>query len=711
MKMLTNEPIGEDWYDGHAQTALAHRIAEEIRKPSVFVGPDGKEQEHTVVMALEGPCGSGKSNVIKMVENEIGHSVDSNEAHKAEAVFVNYDLWRHRQDLERKSILESIVVELVDVQKVLPASFKDDLFLLTGERVHGSVEKWPLVGWMSVIVAAGSALASAVFAVLRVSFRESVFPEWLAWIPHCLLPICILCFVGSIVLDKQKNRLPFWRAVGKALMLVQGKQSDSVFVEFKHRDEPTVTEFLEFLEKVASNLKGDCKHLILVFDNLDRLNDEEVKKFWSATHVIFAEQRTKRPNNVHVILPYDRERIRKAFEPHGGSSVGDECIRKTVDKIFIMPSVIMMDWSKFLKSRLKSAFDTLDELQLSDVIRVFDWLHRPDDLTPRAMISFVNDMVSACESLQHDEVEHCQFLTPFSIVALYVLGWRRFDKLIRADNVELLIVSGTFIPETAKIARRWYLGDLNHSTQMAAVVYQVPESKAAEILMYQQVGASLDGNMSLRDVCGQPGFHQVFSSVIKHVKQFEFVPQALATIDTPDLQQYWDEYYDVKRDEIISSHGNAPILSQGEALMFAHISKWQDYYMRLIGHLHADKSITFNENLQVQFAVSVEEVLKKSGRTLVGNFVSRPVDPEEFVKYLQVAQENFRLLNMHCDYSKLDDWFNQKLGNGCAIYVCNYLPQEYLARMPKTVARMKAFDKLSDEQALEMITGRKLPQS
>ena len=708
MKMLTNEPIGEDWYDGHAQTALAHRIAEEIRKPSVFVRPDGKEQEHTVVMALEGPWGSGKSNVIKMVENEIGHSVDSNEAHKAEAVFVNYDLWRHRQDLERKSILESIVVELVDVQKVLPASFKDDLFLLTGERVHGSVEKCPLVGWMSVIVAAGSALASAVFAVLRVCFRESVFPEWLVWAPYYLLPICILCFVGSIVLDKQKNRLPFWRAVGKALMLVQGKQSDSVFVEFKHRDEPTVTEFLEFLEKVASNLKGDCKHLILVFDNLDRLNDEEVKKFWSATHVIFAEQRTKRPNNVHVILPYDRERVRKAFEPHGGSSVGDECIRKTIDKIFIMPSVIMMEWSNFLKSRLEVAFDTMDALQLRDVIRIFDWLSRPSDLTPRAMISFVNDMMSVYEGLRHDNAEEGRVPMPLSIVALYVLGWRRFDKLTQADNTELLIVSGAFIPETAKIARQWYLGDLNHSTQMAAVVYQLPEKQAAEILEYQRVGASLDGNMSLGCVCRHECFHRVFSSVIKHVKQFEFVPRALATIDTPDAQKYWDEYYDVKKDEIILAHGSLPIITEGEALMFANITKWQDYYMRLEEHLRQNPKAKFNENLLVQFAESVEKALKQVGRTLVGSFARPPVEPDEFVKYLKVAQENFWLLNMHCDRSKLDNWFDQNLGNGCEIYVCKYLSREYLAKMPKTVARMKACDKLSDEQAFEMMTGQKL---
>ena len=67
VKHLTNEPIGDDWYDGKAQTALAKRIASEIKNPSSFVGPENKGWEHTVVMALEGPWGCGKSNVIKMV--------------------------------------------------------------------------------------------------------------------------------------------------------------------------------------------------------------------------------------------------------------------------------------------------------------------------------------------------------------------------------------------------------------------------------------------------------------------------------------------------------------------------------------------------------------------------------------------------------------------------------------------------------------------
>ncbi len=694
MKHLTNEPIGEDWYDGKAQTALANRIVAEIKNPSTFMGPEGREWEHTVVMALEGPWGCGKSNVLKMVENEIGHTLGAHKENKVEAVFVTYDLWMHRQDLSRKSILESIVTELVDNKKVLPKGFKDKLFHLTGERVHGYVEKVPLFGWMSVIlVAVSSILKTKLFGV----------PDWLASI---LLGIGCVTFIGSVLLNWLYNGVGFWSSVGRSLMIASGKSKDFSFVKFRHLDEPSVSDFLDFLREVATRLSDGYKYVILIFDNLDRLNDEEIQKFWAATHVLFAERRTHRPQNVQVIIPYDRTRIRKAF---GSPQAGDEYIRKVVDKVFVMPAVIMTDWSMFLLERMEMAFDGFGNQQLSEAVRVFDWLHRPDDLTPRAMISFVNDMVSVCEGLRYDDGEEAKFPIPLSIVALYVLGWRRSLVAEKIDNAELLIVGGAFIPDECKIARMWYLGDLNHSTQLAAVVYQLPEKHAAAILTYQRVGASLDGNMSLGGICRQPDFHQVFSSVIKHVKQFEMVPQALSTIDTPDAQEYWDEYYDVKKDDIIMSHGVFPTITKGEALLFANISKWQEYYMKLEAHLQNNTKGIFNENLHVQFAVSVENALKQGGRTIVNSFVRPPVEPERFVKYLRAAQENFHVLNMQCNLTELDDWFAQRLGNGCEIGVCRYLARVQLKQMPKTVAKLKKFGSLSDEESFEMITGAKLP--
>ena len=688
MQHLTNEPIGEDLYDGQAQTALAKRIEAEIKTPSTFMGPGGA-WEHTVVMALEGPWGSGKSNVLKKVEKEIGHTLGASKENKIEAVFVNYDLWMHRQDLSRKSILESIVADLVDDKKVLPEEFKSKLMELTGERVRGSIKEIPRVGWTSCVLIVVNAL------LVALSVWNSIRKDLFNWELTSMQVVFGLIVIGICRFVESEYR----------------KLKDYSFQNFRHVDEPSAKDFIGYLDKVANALSNpedseDHKKVILVFDNLDRLNDEEIQKFWTATHVLFAERRTHRSRNVQVIIPYDRARMREAF---GSSQAGDEYIRKVIDKVFVMPAVIMTDWSRFLLERMKMAFEDLDDQQLLEAVRVFDWLHRPDDLTPRAMISFVNDMVSVCEGLRYDGDEKVTSPIPLSIVALYVMGWRRNDQIEKVDNVELLLVSGSFLPESSKIARSWYLGDINRSTQLAAIVYQLPEQQAAEILRYQSTGAFLDGGRSLGGLCQQPYFHKVFSTVIKHVRQLEMVPQSLATIDTPDAQKYWDEYYDVKKEEIVMAHNFFPTITKGEALLFANISKWQEYYMKLEAHLQNNTKGIFNENLHVQFAVSVENALKQGGRTLVNSFVRPPVEPERFVKYLRAAQENFHVLNMQCNLTELDDWFAQRLGNGCEIGVCRYLSRVQLKQMPKTVAKLKKFGSLSDEESFEMITGEKLP--
>ena len=664
MKHLTNEPIGEDWYDGKAQTALAKRIVAEIKTPSTFMGPDGTAWEHTVVMALEGPWGCGKSNVLKMVENEIGHTLVANKENKAEAVFVNYDLWMHRQDLSRKSILESIVAELVDDKKVLPEVFKSELMELTGERVRGSIKETPRIGWTSWVFIGINVL------LVALSVWNSIRKDLFNWELTSMQVVFGLIVIGICRFIESEYR----------------KLKDYSFQTFRHVDEPSAKDFIDYLGKVANALSDpedpeNHKKVILVFDNLDRLHDEEIQKFWTATHVLFAERRTHRPRNVQVIIPYDRARMRETF---GSSQAGDEYIRKVIDKVFVMPAVIMTDWSRFMLERMKVVFEGFDDQQLLEAVRVFDWLHRPDDLTPRAMISFVNDMVSVYEGLRYDGDEKVTNPIPLSIVALYVMGWRRSAIADKIDNAELLIVGGAFIPDECKVARTWYLGDLNHSTQLAAVVYQLPEKQAAAILSYQRVGASLDGNISLQGICRQPEFHQVFSSVIKHVKQFEMVPQALATIDTPDAQKYWDEYYDVKKDEIVMAHGSFPIITKGEALLFANISKWQEYYMKLEDHLQKNAKGMFNENLQVQFAEAVEKALNTAGRTLVGHFARKPLSVDGYLKLLNVARERFPLMNATCDLDDLDSYVARGFERDKECYGLQYLSKSILDKLPHT---------------------------
>lgn len=59
------------------------------------------------IIGLEGGWGTGKSNVVRMVEEELA---------KEGYYTLTYDAWGHQEDLQRRSILETMTNHLIEKQ-------------------------------------------------------------------------------------------------------------------------------------------------------------------------------------------------------------------------------------------------------------------------------------------------------------------------------------------------------------------------------------------------------------------------------------------------------------------------------------------------------------------------------------------------------------------------------------------------------------------
>ena len=90
-KFLSNQPIGEDRFEGHSQDKIAKSIAD------LIVNNNSK------MIGIDGGWGTGKSNVVKIIEKLINSS-GSNKYH-----FFTYDAWGHQGDLHRKEILNELI--------------------------------------------------------------------------------------------------------------------------------------------------------------------------------------------------------------------------------------------------------------------------------------------------------------------------------------------------------------------------------------------------------------------------------------------------------------------------------------------------------------------------------------------------------------------------------------------------------------------------
>ena len=135
--------MGEDCFEGQSQEKLAHAVCNYVRlmdaKPdgnAKFEGEAGDALPR--IIGLEGSWGSGKSNVVNMIGREL-----SGQGYYT----FTYDAWGHQEDLQRRSILETLTGELVssnvlrgDVEipmrngKVHKASWKDQLSLLLSNK-------------------------------------------------------------------------------------------------------------------------------------------------------------------------------------------------------------------------------------------------------------------------------------------------------------------------------------------------------------------------------------------------------------------------------------------------------------------------------------------------------------------------------------------------------------------------------------------------
>ena len=106
--------------------------------------------------------------------------------------------------------------------------------------------------------------------------------------------------------------------------------------------------------------------------------------------------------------------------------------------------------------------------------------------------------------------------------------------------------------------------------------------------------------------------------------------------------------------------------------------------MSLETHLRKNENAMFNENLQVQFATSVEKALNSSGRTLVDQFVRPPMPVDEYLKLLNAAKEHFPLMNAICDYDDLDAYVAKAFGRDKQCYGLLYLSKSILDKLPHT---------------------------
>ena len=685
MRILSNEPLGKDLFEGKSQERIANLIFSDLQKARNT--GEGQEQiSRSSVIGLEGEWGCGKSNVLKMLESKLEDVRQQGNKKKVYSLFA-YDLWGRQQDLQRKVILQDLAVHLKEKCHINKDDRVRDLILKKTEVGHELVKKG---FWSRIVPIVLGALVPTLLAIATIAKEGS---EWRTWIVVSVLAIGVFSGIWGLVAvwKHGQNALVALSEFLGNMLLVKTNGAELPRVIYEHQYSVTVSDFSNVLAEIADELLTRQQHLVIVFDNIDRLPVEKVKEFLSSAHILFAERKEQMLANIHIIIPFDRNRILAAFDGQDGN----DYINKTFDVVYRVAPPILKDWGKFFAEKYQEAVQDEPELlgQRFEVQDVFNNLSSSRRITPRSIIAFLNSVATTHNVLGNS--------VPLKAIALHELAWKPYEQKISQENseeskvasderkvaatelAETRIRNGHFIPNALLSAN--YLEDENWKKWMAAIVFQVDIERAGEILNYNLLKDALEEGKSdvVAELSNLPSFQLLFSRILPAVSHPEKIPAAIHGVAKEHRLWSWDKVNDV-RGKDIARISSSPLGFDGwHADMLKNVSDWKKYVRAL---MRLDDPIEDRGEVDQQFRIAcdIDNALKEVGRTLVGAFQDEEVEPSRYLELLKVAEDHVSVIGWKCDVESFDTYVAKLDISAGAAYGVEWVPTLMASKMPKT---------------------------
>ena len=652
-RFIVDKPQGEDVFEGQSQTKLAKNISDYI------LSADKEEAEKDDptciprIIGIEGSWGAGKSNVVRKVEKQLPQSYYT----------FTYDSWGHQEDLQRRSILETLVNKLIN-DKVLHGevsikmrngkSYTDEwsnqLALLLSKKTTTITKSTPKLSgpaiWGIIIIGLYAILNGfwellpSIYPKLEICFGLGLLFE----ISPLLLGVGIACHYHFC-----KGRA--WEEV---FTLLTRKSDNTIDEQFTSSEEPSVTEFKNWLQVISDQLEkkeSPKKKVIIVFDNMDRLPSDKVIQLWSLIHTFFAGSDFK---NIWAIIPFDYIYLCEAvlYSDKENATKFKQFINKTFPIVFTVPQPVITDYRKLFKTFFEKAFGK-GEHDEEHICQVFMCLEESPN--PRTVICFINELVA----LRHqwsEEQFRLQNLALYVLKKGYILHNKKKSLEEKLLSNELFDKVNSFYPQTDNVR-----------VQLCQFAYGIEDEKLAGELPLRNVLLNLinKGN-SISEYAESPHFVPVLESILSSASITEDglanAVKSFNSLDTSNfndeeqerLNKKWDalanikskmHFTEVENDETIhtlihkvsESCAKRLLKSYCNALSICSLTNGADYY-NVLNNLK--KTISNTDNII----------------DVIGMLQERKVTPKEFEEYVNAAGENYPIFKVSTDNQLLNEY-------------------------------------------------------
>ena len=675
---IPDKPTGEDCFEGHSQEKLAHSVCDYMRQLDAKNDSEAKNEEKFYckmprIIGIEGEWGSGKSNVVNMIGQELD----------GEGYYTfTYDAWGHQEDLQRRSILEVLTRELIS-EKVLTgnveiqmrngkqhdAEWEDQLSLLLSNKtttIRKSTPKLTIAVFWGIGIVALFAICSLVAGQLVDNANDFKCFWWIDVIPILVAFAVAICY---------RIKDGSWDNIFR---MVDHTNNDTIDEEYTSSEEPSVAEFKNWMRAVSNHLgnsKRKYKRLIIVFDNMDRLPSDKVMQLWSSIYTFFAGGEFE---HIWTIIPYDYEHLCQAIygnEEDDRQVENAERIKLFISKTFPItyhiPEPVITDYRKLFITFFDKAFgpDVHDKEHICQV-----YMHLEDDPNPRTVIRFVNELVAL--RLQWSDAKYRlqnQALYILKKDYLFYSGKRLETQLLSEELFEKV---APFYPDQDQVRK-----------ELCQYAYGLEDEKLArETPLRNELKRRVEGGESVAEYVSQDNFLSIFEKVITATNQssLNYAVKSMASLDDIELQpeiatrihSKWDFLANMKASSKYESH------------------KYDDALTTLINHA-THKRVN---QLARSFAAAMQRIKVTDGVSYFqaqnrlqlalqdakieyndsGWYKTIICEPEQFVQYVCEAKEQYAHYGLTSDTKALNKFLlNGAIsGNSLVTSVVDYIKED-----------------------------------
>lgn len=651
---ISKAPCGKDLFVGKAHQKTAEQIAQKIldAKKSLMIG-------------IEGGWGTGKSNLITMIEKEL-HEKEKGKA--AKAIFFNYDVWGHQNDMLRRSILEELTSKVIQSSQTLSPQkreeWKQQLKDLMSQKRETSTKTIPKVS-KGILTLTAVTITTPVFSEIG----EATGFHW-ANIIITALPLLIGLTYTYTQYSHSKPKT-WWEFISEFTALYQERVKENVTHEVIFSEEPSSTQFRKWMKELDESLQT---HLILVFDNMDRLPASKVQEFWAAIHSFFSEEKYE---HIRVIIPFDRKHIISAFRGEDSDDrrcYGNDFIDKTFDVVYRVAPPTLSNWKGYLSAQWEEAFGESLSPEHS-ITQIYDLL--TESKTPREIIAFINDCVTTRET--------CSVSIPNEHIALFVIGKHKISESPEKELLELSFLKPLAYKYDNDDTRKY----------LSALYYQLPPDEALEIVYTDQLRRELDQGKSplLGSLVNLSVLPNLLEQAIVNVTNVENATLAFAEAEKESSTSipvgFWKQLLQKAPKE-----EESPKLYQIELLKHTSEERAKRYLRDVITSIYSQSygyiSKSGAPNPKIFDAPKFHNKITRLQVGIEKHPYLNPIEflhevvtiPERFVSFVQQAQGKYRDYKVSCPMEEVDEYLSQMLFDELEeLDFVRHLPKEEKAKL------------------------------